>query len=204
MFKYNFCINTGKSESLMIPLLFFDKYYDDNISILCLSPTGKACVRLNNEFQKPENQLNHIAYTIHKFNYYKDKQTNNYYKDKQTNIDVFNAILDKKSDNIKLIIIDEFSMVDLLTFYEFIKKIKCISNICLVLLGVYNQLPSVSAGNILNRLIKSNIFSVTKLTKVVRSDGGIVTMSNNVLECNPLFNNINKDNKSVNWLQINP
>lgn len=200
MFKHNFCINTGKagtgkSVSLMIPLLFFDKYYKNDISILCLSPTGKACVRLNNEFQKPEYNLHHTAYTIHKFNYYK-------YSEKNSNED-FDNIIDKKSEKINLIIIDEFSMVDLLTFYTFIKKIKNLPNVCLVLLGDDNQLPSVSVGNILNRLIKSNIFAVVKLTEVVRADGGIVTMSNNVLDCLPLFNNIN-DNKFVNWIQINP
>lgn len=71
-------------------------------------------------------------------------------------------------------------------------KIKSLNNICLLLLGDDNQLPSVGIGYILNRLIKSNIFSVVKLTEVVRADGGIVTMSNNVLECLPLFNNIPK------------
>ena len=210
IFKNNFCIisgkaGTGKSSGIMIPLLFLKRHYT-NIDILCLSPTGKACIRLNNEFKKPEYNLNHKAYTIHKFNYYNGpyyKDHNETELDDAKNIDIFDTFLNN-SNNIKLIIIDEFSMVDLETFYFFIKKIKHLPNICLLLVGDHNQLPSVSVGDLLNRLIKSYVFPIIKLTEVVRADGGIVTMSNNVLECLPLFTNIQKDNNLVNWIQLNP
>ena len=122
IFKNNFCVitgkaGTGKSSGIMIPLLFFDVYLH-NIDIICLSPTGKACTRLDNEFGKNEYHFKHKAHTIHKFIYYNTKTK----LDENKNIDVFNSILNKNSKKIKLIIIDEFSMVDLLTFYEFIKK----------------------------------------------------------------------------------
>lgn len=217
IFKNNFCITngkagTGKSSSIVVPLLFFNenkknyKYkYTHKISILCLSPTGKASVRLINEFEKKENNLNYEVYTIHKFNYYDGPYYNDYELTK--NIDIFNEIIDNTTNNVKLIIIDEFSMIDLMTFYNFIKKIKHLSNICLLLLGDYNQLPSVAVGNLLNSLnksIKYDIFSIVELTEIVRADGYIVTMSDNVLNFLPLLNNIPKNNNLVRWLPIDP
>jgi exodeoxyribonuclease V alpha subunit len=211
MFKNNFCINigkagTGKSCSIIIPLLYFYTNVFDNISILCLAPTGKACERLNSEFKNLNIENYYEACTIHKFIFYFNNKIDDELENKDTLKITLNEIIDIKSINIKIIIIDEFSMVDLLTFYKFIKKIKKLKNICLILLGDCNQLPSVNVGDILHRLIKSNIFPVVELTKVVRSNNNIVTLSNNILDCLPLFNNIKKSDKDIKieWIKINP
>ena len=213
MFQNNFTINTGKagtgkSSSIMIPLLFLSSY--NNVDVLCLSPTGKACIRLNNEFKKPEYNFNYKAYTIHKFNYYYENYCKNE-DEKENYIQDFDVIL-YKSNNIKLFIIDEFSMVDLLTFNNFIKKIKYLSNVCLMIVGDQNQLPSVSAGDILNKLLKikekKNIFGGVYLEEVYRNrgnDNGVTLMSDNVLNYKDLFHNMSKDQKEyVEWSQFDP
>jgi exodeoxyribonuclease V alpha subunit len=48
------------------------------------------------------------------------------------------------------------------------------------LLGDINQLPSIGPGKILNQLIKSEIFTVTKLTKIKRQESGALV--NNILK----------------------
>ncbi|MBR3968908.1 MAG: ATP-dependent RecD-like DNA helicase [Clostridia bacterium] len=64
------------------------------------------------------------------------------------------------------IIIDEASMLDSLLFESLLHAIKLSTRIILV--GDTDQLPSVSAGNVLNDILSSNLYSSVALKKVFR------------------------------------
>jgi len=62
-------------------------------------------------------------------------------------------------------------MVDTFIFYEILELCKYF-NARLIIIGDVNQLPSVGPGTVLNNLINSNCFDVTKLTNIKRQDAG--------------------------------
>ena len=67
----------------------------------------------------------------------------------------------------RLIIVDEFSMVDLDLAYHLLKAIvPCRTK--LVIIGDHNQLPSVGPGDILRHIIASQAVQTIKLTKIFR------------------------------------
>jgi len=65
-----------------------------------------------------------------------------------------------------VIIVDEASMVDTIVFDSLLRAIRPTAR--LVLVGDVNQLPSVSAGNVLNDIIESGKFPFVTLKKVFR------------------------------------
>ncbi len=65
-----------------------------------------------------------------------------------------------------VIIVDEFSMVDVFLFEALLKKI--LQGTRLVLVGDKDQLPSVGAGNVLADLMKSGVVKTVKLNHVYR------------------------------------
>ena len=79
--------------------------------------------------------------------------------------------------NVKLVIIDEFSMVDTCLFESLLNGLKYDTRIILV--GDYNQLPSVKAGDVLRDLIESEMFSVIKLDRLYRQseDSNIISLA---------------------------
>ena len=71
-----------------------------------------------------------------------------------------------------IIILDEFSMVDMKTFYNILLLIKHkfgYSYTKLILIGDPNQLPSIGHGNLLYDLIKSKLFNHNELSKIHRT-----------------------------------
>lgn len=67
--------------------------------------------------------------------------------------------------------IDETSMIDIFMFRDMLEV--CIKfNSRLILLGDVNQLPSIGPGRVLQQIIDSNMFTVTKLSKIKRQDVG--------------------------------
>lgn len=185
---------TGKSEILTRLCKFIEEY--NSVSILFLTPTGKACHRLTKGFK--DKGINKSAYTIHKYNYYDD---DNEFRKKIDDFDQF------KKNEYSIIVIDEMSMVSLNVFHTFIKKINNLHNCVLLLLGDYNQLPSIDFGDVLNNLVLSQAFNTVKLIKIFRSDSkSLLTVQNNIL------NNIPWDNIDVNdvndgsfvWIKENP
>jgi exodeoxyribonuclease V alpha subunit len=156
---------TGKSFILTNLIIFFR---NNNIGCLFLTPTGKASDRLNKDINFKDLEIK--SHTIHKYLFY---NTNS------NPILEFDNII--KSDN-KIIIIDEFSMIGIEIFNEFINKIKNYKNIVLLFIGDSNQLPSISCGDVLNHLIKSNCFCITKLKKIQRTNlDGLLNAQNNIL-----------------------
>ena len=65
-----------------------------------------------------------------------------------------------------VIIIDEMSMVDLYLMQALLKAV--VPGTRLILVGDVNQLPSVGPGSVLQDLIRSEAFSVVRLTKIFR------------------------------------
>lgn len=121
---------------------------DDDNSIKLLAPTGRASKRLSNASSK-------TSYTIHKFLKW-DKEKDNFF------------INEYNKDYSKLIIIDEVSMIDTLLFANLLKGLT--NDIKLVLVGDYNQLPSVLPGLVLKDLCDSNLIEVIKLEKIYRQN----------------------------------
>ena len=76
-----------------------------------------------------------------------------------------------------VIIVDEFSMVDMLMFNRLLKYCQAF-NCRLILLGDNQQLPPIGPGNPLRSLIDANkkhdLFNVSYLTNIKRQDGGIL------------------------------
>src|SRR6266542_1175329 len=65
-----------------------------------------------------------------------------------------------------LLVVDEFSMVDVLLMSRLLKGLSEHSNLLLV--SDVNQLPSIGPGSVLNDLIQSGAFPVVRLTEVFR------------------------------------
>ena len=93
------------------------------------------------------------ASTIHRFLKW-NKDTNRF------------QVNERNKSLVKLVIVDEASMLDTTLFSSLLNGLKY--DIKLILVGDSNQLPSVSPGNVLKDLIDSNIFSVIKLNKLYR------------------------------------
>ncbi len=66
----------------------------------------------------------------------------------------------------EVLIVDEFSMVDSVLFSHLITAVK--QNTRVILVGDYNQLPAVGAGNVLKDLIQSGIVPKVELTEIFR------------------------------------
>ena len=182
---------TGKSEILTRLCKFIEEY--NSVSILFLTPTGKACDRLTKGFKGKD--IDKSAYTIHKYNYYDD---DNQFKKE---IDDFDQI---NKNKYKIIVIDEMSMVSLNVFRTFIKKINNLHNCVLLLLGDHNQLPSIDIGDVLNNLVLSEAFNTVKLTKIFRSDSkSLLTVQNNILNNIP-WDNIDVNDQSFVWIKEDP
>lgn len=111
------------------------------LDVLLLAPTGKAARRLAEVTKKP-------ALTIHKAL-------------------AFNGVSYEKDILSDVVIIDEFSMVDIKLFKELLSHIKGV-NPKIYIIGDADQLPSVGPGNVLNDLIETGYFPVAKLTEIHR------------------------------------
>ena len=65
-----------------------------------------------------------------------------------------------------VVVVDEMSMVDCLLFCGLLKALK--PNCRLILTGDFNQLPSISAGNVFKNLIESEAVAKVELTEIFR------------------------------------
>lgn len=140
-----------------INLLTFDSLTKD---VALLAPTGRAARRITET-------TNFKAVTIHKFLKW-DKAT-----------DTFQVNKYNKSDA-KIVIIDESSMIDMFLFNSLLEGLT--DDVRIILVGDYNQLPSVLPGQILKDLIDSDIIPVVKLNELYRQkeDSYIVSLANEV------------------------
>jgi exodeoxyribonuclease V alpha subunit len=89
---------------------------------------------------------------------------------------------DKDYFNYKVVLIDEASMVNSVTFYKILSKID--SDAILIIVGDDGQLPAIGAGDILRDAIKYELAPVCKLTKIYRQNEqqAIATIANEIRE----------------------
>ncbi len=122
-------------------------------NIALVAPTGRAS-------KKMSSATTYSAYTIHRYlKWFKENDTFTYNEYNQTCQ--------------KLVVIDEASMIDLKLFSALLSALKDDAQIILV--GDEFQLPSVGAGQVLNNLIKSELFNFINLTKIYRqSDNSFI------------------------------
>lgn len=116
--------------------------------LILLAPTGRASKRMSESTGLP-------AYTIHRFLKW-NKDSSEF------------MINENNKSNAKIVIVDEASMIDINLFYSLLKGLK--SNVKMVLVGDYNQLPSVGPGNVLKDLIISDCVQIVHLDLLYRQD----------------------------------
>ena len=147
-----------------------DISYDKlNEKIALLAPTGRASKRLSEATHLP-------AYTIHRFLKWNKE------------MDRFQVNEYNKSD-VEFVIIDEGSMVDVNLFASLLRGLR--SDTKIIIVGDYNQLPSVGPGQVLKDLIESEKINLIKLNYLYRqsNDSNIINLAYDINS-----GSINEDN----------
>ena len=135
---------------------------DNHKSFLLMSPTGRAAKVLHENTNEP-------ASTIHRGLGY--VPPNNW---------GFNEYHKLHSD---IIIVDEFSMVDIWLFKKLLDAID-FRFTKLLMIGDNAQLPSVSCGNLLHDFMEANIIPTVTLNKIFRySSGGLMRVATDTRCC---------------------
>lgn len=132
-------------------LKHFDLYVDSNVlesQLVLLAPTGRAAKRIRE-------QTNLAASTIHRYLAW----------DMHEDVFKFN---EENRCKAKVIVVDEFSMVDSVLFANLIKALN--DDVTLIIVGDEKQLPSVSSGSVLHDLVHSHLIKTTTLDHVYRQD----------------------------------
>jgi len=142
---------TGKTTVLKTILEVYRKIYPDDKCML-MAPTGRAARRM------AESTGFDAAKTMHSALGLISEDTD------------LGDTKDKGSLDAKLIIVDEFSMVDMWLASKLFQRIAKDAKIILV--GDPDQLPSVGAGNVFRELISCKIIPVTFLTDIFRQSKG--------------------------------
>ena len=128
-----------------------------NDKIALLAPTGRAAKRMSEKTK-------YKASTIHRFlKWNKDNdsfQINEYNKSK-----------------VEFVLIDEASMVDTYLFSSLLKGLSV--NTKIILVGDYDQLPSVGPGQVLHDAINSEVLNVCYLNELYRQgkDSNIISLA---------------------------
>ncbi len=144
---------TGKTTIIRAIVELYQKLNKKNQEeflndLALLAPTGRASKRMS------ESTL-FKASTIHKFLKW-NKETNEF------------RVNEENKDKSKLIIVDEVSMIDLSLFDSLLKGLT--NNIKLILVGDFDQLPSVGPGQVLKDLIESDVIDTIHLDFLYRQD----------------------------------
>lgn len=146
---------TGKTTTLKAIISLYEK---EGYSVKICAPTGRAAKRIC-ELTGCE------AKTIHRL---LEVQFNS--EKAQFVHDEFNPL---KAD---VIIIDEFSMVDLMLFESLLRAMK--SSARLILVGDKDQLPSVGCGNILKDLMDCDYLPIVQLEHIFRQAAESLIVTN--------------------------
>lgn len=151
-FLYNLSVitgspGTGKTTVLKIILETYRRLYPDR-KIMLMAPTGRASRRMAESTGFEE------ACTLHSGLCLVSEEEE--------------SSRDRKKDGLDadLVIVDEFSMVDMWLASKFFPALKKGAKI--VLVGDPDQLPSVGAGNVFKELIQCGLVPVTVLDEIFR------------------------------------
>ena len=156
---------TGKTTIIKSIVKLYQELYKKSSrtvseEVTLLAPTGRAAKRITET-------VGMKASTIHSFLKW-NKETNKF------------KVNDRNKVDTKLVIIDESSMVDTYLLDSLLKGLYYDTKIILV--GDYNQLPSVGSGQILKDLIESNVFNVIELSELYRQkeNSNIITFADDI------------------------
>lgn len=150
--------------------------------IALLAPTGRASKRISY-------QTNFPASTIHRFLKW-NKEDNSF------------AINEYNKSNVRYVIIDEVSMLDNDLFYNLLLGLK--EDVKLVLIGDYNQLPSVGAGQVLKDILETDVIPTTYLTTLYRQEenSNINILAHDIINNNIDFDLFN-ENDDLTFVECN-
>ncbi len=165
---------TGKTTTLNAIIGLFEMR---KLDITLAAPTGRAAKRMT-ELCKREAKTLHRLLEVE----WDESDKPTFAKNERNPLD---------SD---VVIVDEASMVDTLLFDSLLRAMRPTAR--LVLVGDVKQLPSVSAGNVLNDIIESGAFPFVALNKVFRQarTSAIVNTAHAIIEEKPIdFSNKSKD-----------
>ncbi len=140
---------TGKT-TIIKAIVDIYKKIDKNIinsDIALLAPTGRSAKRMSES-------TGLSSYTIHRFLKW-NKETSSF------GIDIYNK------SSVKLVIVDEMSMIDVFLFSSLLEGLQ--NRIKLILVGDVNQLPSIGPGNVLESMILSQKVPYKYLNDVYRT-----------------------------------
>ena len=168
--KYNvsLLIGFGGTGKTFTTKSIINMLKDNNKSFLLLAPTGKASKVLSE-------YTNEKSYTIHRGLGYKPQIGFEFNENNPLLYDV--------------IVVDEFSMVDIFLFKNLLKAID-VNKTKILFIGDSAQIPSVSAGNISFDMTNSDIIPKTILTRVFRyKDGGLAKVASDVREGKKFIDN---------------
>ena len=144
----------------------------NNKSFRLMSPTGRAAKVLHENTNEP-------ASTIHRGLGYIPPNTWTYSKEQPLACDI--------------IIVDEFSMVDIWLFKRLLDAID-FKRTKLLMIGDNAQLPSVSCGNLLHDFMEADVIPTVTLNKIFRySSGGLMRVATDTRCCKEY---LTKDMKS--------
>lgn len=157
-------------------------------SFTLLSPTGRAAKVLHENTNEP-------ASTIHRGLGYTPPNQWKYNEENKLCTDV--------------VIIDEFSMVDIWLFKRLLDAID-FKHTKLLMIGDNAQLPSVACGNLLHDFMEANIIPTVTLNKIFRySSGGLMRVATDTRCCKPYLTNDMKtkattfgDNKDYMFIDL--
>lgn len=134
---------TGKSTSIRALLMLLRTR---KIDFALAAPTGRAAKRLTEATGAQAKTLHRLLeFAPHDNSYQRNEENPLPYQ---------------------FVIVDEFSMVDILLFYHLLKALPRESHLLLV--GDADQLPSVGPGNALRDLLRSETVSTVRLTELFR------------------------------------
>ncbi|WP_168164604.1 AAA family ATPase [Pirellula sp. SH-Sr6A] len=163
---------TGKTHTLA---RLAKTFQDANLRIALCSPTGKAAKRIEESLRNQGLELD--AKTIHRLLEYNGHE----YQRKSLSPPDDDGSLDvSSSDGFDVIIIDEFSMVDVPLLAELLRRIN-LDRTRLILVGDHNQLPPVGPGNVIRDCIEHKLVPTFILDEVVRQAGVLKTNSMAIL-----------------------
>ncbi len=134
---------TGKSTSIRALLMLLR---NRKIDVAMAAPTGRAAKRLSEATGAQAKTLHRLLeYAPHDNTYQRNEENPLPYQ---------------------FVIVDEFSMVDILLFYHLLKALP--KDAHLLMVGDADQLPSVGPGNVLRDLLRSESIPTVRLTELFR------------------------------------
>lgn len=172
---------TGKTTTINTIINILE---EEGLEVLLAAPTGRAAKRMSETSGRE-------AQTIHRLleiNGVKENDKSGMYFER-------NELQPLEAD---VIIIDEFSMVDIYLLHALLKAI--VPGTRLIMAGDADQLPSVGPGNVLKDMIKAGFCNVVKLSHIFRqaAESQIVTNAHKI----NAGTQIELDNKNMDFFHL--